>query len=56
MRAWIRKSDLHTYTYLCTKEGYEPAILEWKNDIVHVDMSANTAQTWNMMGYWYQMG
>lgn len=56
MICWILKTQLDSYKYLCAQEGSDPHIIEETEDKVHVQMSANTAQTWNMVGYWYEMG
>lgn len=55
MRAWIHKTNLDAYKHLCAEEGYEPHILEETDDDVRVDMTAQTASVWNMVGYWYQL-
>lgn len=56
MRAWIHKNDLDNYKYLCAQDGYEPQIIEETDDKAHVNMAARTASTWNMLGYWFEMG
>ena len=56
MRCWILIINLNTYFALCQQEGITPQILEETDDKVHVDMTANMANTWMMLGYWCELG
>lgn len=56
MIAWILLKNLEDYKMLCRNEGIEPHIIEQTSDKVHVEMTASMAATWNMVGYWYEMG
>lgn len=56
MICWIYTKDLDFYKQLCFSEGVQPQIVEQREDLSHVYMTANTASTWNMVGRWYQMG
>ena len=56
MICWILLRDLDSYKSLCHEEGINPYIIEQTEDKAHVEMSASMATTWNMVGYWYEMG
>ena len=56
MICWILEKDLNSYMYLCNQEGFKPIIMEKLEDKCHVQMTSNMATTWNMAGYWYQLG
>lgn len=56
MICWILLKNLDNYNMLCRNEGIEPHIIEQTEDKVHVQMTANTAGIWNMVGFWYEMG
>ena len=56
MICWILLKNLEDYKYLCHSEGVAPVIMEQTEEKAHVQMTANTATTWNMVGYWYEMG
>lgn len=54
MRCWIYKTNLGTYNALCAEERMTPQILEETEDKVYVVMTANMANTWSMIGYWFE--
>lgn len=56
MICWILNENLESYKQLCASEGAAPHIIEQTEDKAHVTMTANTAMTWNMAGYWYELG
>lgn len=56
MICWILLKDLENYKHLCEQEGSAVVIIEQTEDKVHVQMTANEAMIWNMVGYWYEMG
>lgn len=55
MRFWILDKDLNSYIQLCQQERIDPSILEKLEDKDLVNMTANMINTWNMVGYWYEM-
>jgi len=56
MICWILNVNLESYKQLCNSEGTVPDIIEQKEDKAHVSMTSNTARTWNMVGYWFELG
>ena len=56
MICWILLKNLDSYMELCHSEGIEPHIIDQVDDKAHVQMTANMASMWNMVGYWYEMG
>lgn len=50
MICWIGYTQkiLIFYKQLCFSEGAQPQIMEQREDVTHVCMTANTASTWNM--------
>lgn len=56
MICWILDKNLEDYKKLCFEEGISPHILDQREEKSHVVMTSNTATTWNMVGFWYQMG
>jgi hypothetical protein len=56
MICWILDKDFETYKDLCLEENTKPQVLERTLDKVHVIMPQNIASTWNLCGYWYEMG
>lgn len=56
MIAWIYTSDLDKYMQLMRSEGVDPAVISQTDDQSHVEMTANVANEWNMLGLWYQLG
>ena len=56
MICWILNVNLESYKQLCAGDGVTPNIIEQTVDKAHVSMTSNTARTWNMVGYWFEMG
>jgi len=56
MRAWIYTSDLDKYMQLMRADGVDPSVISQTDDQSHVEMTANVASEWNMLGLWYQLG
>ena len=56
MICWILNVNLESYKQLCHSEGIAPHIIEQTEDKAHVSMTSNMATTWNMVGYWFELG
>ena len=56
MHWWILNINLEAYKNLCEAEGIVPVIFEQKEDKSLVDMTVSMSSTWNMCGYWYELG
>ena len=56
MICWILNVNLESYKQLCHSEGISPHIIEQTEDKAHVSMTSNMATTWNMVGYWFELG
>lgn len=56
MIAWIYTIDLEEYMQLMRSEGVDPSVIAQTGDQSHVEMTANVASEWNMLGLWYQLG
>ena len=56
MICWILNVNLENYKQLCAGDGVTPNIIEQTEDKAHVSMTSNTARTWSMVGYWFEMG
>jgi hypothetical protein len=56
MRAWIYTHDLDKYMQLMRQSGADPSVVQQEGDKTLVEMTAQVASEWNMMGLWYELG
>jgi hypothetical protein len=56
MIAWIYTYDLDKYMALMRDSGADPSVISQTDDKSHVEMTAQVANEWVMLGLWYEMG